>query len=73
MSKPVIYIPSCGFLEGRAWEIVPEGPSLVDELAEALELMTAHAAMFNRDTDEMWVARRNHAEAALAKYKEQKQ
>ena len=55
------------------WEIVPEGPSLEDELAEALELMTAHAAMFNRDTDEMWVARRNHAEVILTKYKEQKQ
>lgn len=32
-----ICLDSCGHLDDHAWEILPEGPSMEDELAEALQ------------------------------------
>jgi hypothetical protein len=65
----------CGWLDGEGiWEILPEGPSMEDELAECLAVMLEkfEARMGDFENPEFTPAYVS-AKAVLTKYKESKQ
>ncbi len=77
-ARIMIRISGCAFLNYTPWEILPEGPSMEDELAGALSLVSKMGLC--------WCGRENsntavightaecvNAKSVIAKYKESKQ